>query len=116
MGLMFITHDMGVVAEMADRVVVMRNGEKVEDGPAVRIFDGAGIPIRVRCWPRCRRSASSRGRRCRCRSRRRAGAGAAGHGAADKPPVLEVQRLVKRFELRRGVLGGWRHACMRWRR
>jgi glutathione transport system ATP-binding protein len=38
MGLVFITHDMGVVAEIADRVVVMRNGEKVEEGPVEGIF------------------------------------------------------------------------------
>src|SRR5690349_13487028 len=38
MAVMFITHDMGVVAEVADRVVVMYGGEKVEDGPAERIF------------------------------------------------------------------------------
>jgi len=38
MGLIFITHDMGVVAEIADRVVVMRDGEKVEEGPVERIF------------------------------------------------------------------------------
>src|SRR6056297_341546 len=34
MSVMFITHDMGVVAEIADRVVVMLRGDKVEDGPA----------------------------------------------------------------------------------
>ena len=33
-----ITHDMGVVAEMADRVIVMRHGRMVESGPAARIF------------------------------------------------------------------------------
>ncbi len=38
MAVMFITHDMGVVAEVADRVVVMYRGEKVEDGPTERIF------------------------------------------------------------------------------
>ena len=38
MGVMFITHDMGVVAEVADRVVVMYRGEKVEQGPTERIF------------------------------------------------------------------------------
>jgi glutathione transport system ATP-binding protein len=38
MAVLFITHDMGVVAEVADRVVVMLRGEKVEEGPAERIF------------------------------------------------------------------------------
>ena len=38
MAVMFITHDMGVVAEVADRVVVMFRGDKVEEGPATEIF------------------------------------------------------------------------------
>jgi peptide/nickel transport system ATP-binding protein len=33
-----ITHDMGVVAEMADRVIIMRNGRMVEEGRAADIF------------------------------------------------------------------------------
>ncbi len=44
MGLLFITHDMGVVAEIADRVVVMRAGEKVEEGDAVSLFDAPREP------------------------------------------------------------------------
>ena len=32
MGVIFITHDMGVVAEVADRVLVMYRGDKVEEG------------------------------------------------------------------------------------
>src|SRR5215472_506205 len=44
MGLIFITHDMGVVAEVADRVVVMRQGEKVEEGPVERIFASPAHP------------------------------------------------------------------------
>ena len=35
----FITHDMAVVAQMADRVVVMFRGTKVEEGPVARIFE-----------------------------------------------------------------------------
>ncbi|MCJ8520029.1 glutathione transport system ATP-binding protein [Pseudorhizobium tarimense] len=38
MGMVFITHDMGVVAEMADEVVVMWKGKKVEQGPVSQIF------------------------------------------------------------------------------
>jgi peptide/nickel transport system ATP-binding protein len=36
--IILITHDMGVVAEMADRVVIMQSGRIVEQGPAVDIF------------------------------------------------------------------------------
>ncbi len=39
MAVLFITHDMGVVAEIADRVVVMRQGVKVEEGPVAEIFE-----------------------------------------------------------------------------
>ena len=38
MSVLFITHDMAVIAEMADRVVVMFNGEIVEHGEAMQIF------------------------------------------------------------------------------
>ena len=37
-GLVLITHDMGVIARMADRVVVMRHGEAVERGPVEQVF------------------------------------------------------------------------------
>ena len=41
---MFITHDMAVVAQMADRVVVMFRGEKVEEGPVEDIFKNPQHP------------------------------------------------------------------------
>ncbi len=37
--ILFITHDMAVVAQMADRVVVMHNGRKMEEGTVHEIFN-----------------------------------------------------------------------------
>ncbi len=42
--IMLITHDLGVVAEMADRVVVMYAGRKVEEGGVVEIFGNPRHP------------------------------------------------------------------------
>jgi dipeptide transport system ATP-binding protein len=39
MGLVLITHDMGVVAETADRVIVQYNGRKVEETDVVSLFE-----------------------------------------------------------------------------
>ncbi len=38
MGLLLITHDLGVVAEVADRVVVMNSGQIVETGSAAEVY------------------------------------------------------------------------------
>lgn len=38
MGLMMITHDLAVVADMADRIVVMQHGRIVEQGPTDQLF------------------------------------------------------------------------------
>ena len=42
--LILITHDMGVVAEMADRVIVMKSGQAVETGAVTEIFDAPQHP------------------------------------------------------------------------
>jgi oligopeptide/dipeptide ABC transporter ATP-binding protein len=42
--IILITHDMGVVAENADRVVVMYAGRKVEEASAAALFDNPGHP------------------------------------------------------------------------
>jgi len=44
MSVIFITHDLGVVAEIADRVIVMKNGEVVEEGNSKEIFIQAKHP------------------------------------------------------------------------
>ena len=44
MGLLLITHDLGVVAEVADRVVVMNAGEIVESGSVHDVFKNPSHP------------------------------------------------------------------------
>lgn len=44
MGLMFITHDLGVIAELADKVVVMYKGKIVEQGNVMDIFTNPQHP------------------------------------------------------------------------
>lgn len=44
MGIMFITHDLGVIAELADTVVVMYKGKVVEQGPVYEIFNNPQHP------------------------------------------------------------------------
>jgi len=55
MAVILITHDLGVVARMADRVLVMYAGEIVESGPTHEIFDNPCHPYTqglLRCLPR----------------------------------------------------------------
>ncbi len=44
MGVMFVTHDFGVVAEIADRVAVMERGLLVEQGPAEQVLNAPQHP------------------------------------------------------------------------
>jgi peptide/nickel transport system ATP-binding protein len=44
MGIMFITHDLGVIAELADVVMVMYKGKVVEQGPVLEIFTNPQHP------------------------------------------------------------------------
>lgn len=44
MGIMFITHDLGVIAELADTVMVMYKGKVVEQGPVLEIFSNPRHP------------------------------------------------------------------------
>lgn len=54
MGMLFITHDLGLVARLADRVVVMYAGQVVESGPVSKVFASPSHPYTqglMRCIP-----------------------------------------------------------------
>jgi oligopeptide/dipeptide ABC transporter ATP-binding protein len=54
MGVLFITHDLGVVAEQAHRVVVMYAGRVVERAETTKLFGAAAHPYSaalLRCMP-----------------------------------------------------------------
>ena len=66
--IILITHDMGVVAENADRVVVMYAGRKVEEADAKDLFEAAGHPYTkglLGSIPNVEVAAQIRGRRPR---------------------------------------------------
>ena len=68
MAVLLITHDLGVVWEIAQRVIVMYAGRKVEEGTAADVFDDPQHPYTRGLLPRgCLRE---RQRRTRCRRSR----------------------------------------------
>ena len=71
LSLLLITHDLGVIAETADRVAVMYAGRIVEEGPVRAIFRQPHIPTPAACWHRCPAAPAASGcapskARCRC--------------------------------------------------
>lgn len=59
MGMMFITHDLGLIGEIADQVAVMYEGKIVESGPVMEIFEQPNHPYTqglLTCRPRPDRS------------------------------------------------------------
>ena len=51
MAMLFITHDLGIVRKIADRVCVMNKGKIVEQGPVERVFTAPEHPYTARCSP-----------------------------------------------------------------
>ena len=112
MSVLFITHDMGVVAEIADRTVVMYNGQAVETGSTEDIFARATHPYTRSLLSAVPKLGSMDGR---TRPMRFPVVDRA-TGESDIPeetpdtvksaerPVLEVSNLTTRFEIRSGLL------------
>ena len=56
LGVLFVTHDLDVVKDIADHVVVMRHGEVVESGTCTDVMKNVPpIPTPRNCLPPCRR-------------------------------------------------------------
>ena len=106
MGVMFITHDMGVVAEIADRVLVMYRGEAVESGRVEDIFRAPQHPSTRALLAAVPKLGSMRGSDLPRRFP------LLNDGVTQQPeqntvvagkPILQVRDLVARFPIR----GGW---------
>lgn len=119
MAVIFITHDMGVVAEMADDVVVMWKGNKVEEGPVAEIFSNPKHPYTQTLLAAVPRLGSMKGHDLPKRlpltvmdgeTPRLIGSehlqDTARYNAA---PVISVRDLVTRFDIKKGILGGVTH-------
>jgi peptide/nickel transport system ATP-binding protein len=114
MSVLFITHDMGVVAEIADRTVVMYNGEQVETGPTEDIFARPQKPYTKALLSAVPKLGSmgehSRPMRFPVVDRETGLSDVPEETpdtvAASERPVLEVSGLTTRFEIRSGLLGG----------
>ena len=52
MSYVFISHDLAVVRAMSHRVMVMKDGDVIEEGEAEALFDAPRRPTRASCWRR----------------------------------------------------------------
>ena len=116
MGVLFITHDMGVVAEIADRVLVMYRGDKVEEGVSDDVFAAPRHPYTRALLSAVPKLGAMQGTDLPAKFellRTEASADAAApHQAtpqdtvrADAGPILRVRDLVTRFDVRSGLFG-----------
>ncbi|NYT37485.1 dipeptide ABC transporter ATP-binding protein [Allopusillimonas soli] len=118
MGVVFITHDMGVVAEVADRVMVMYRGEKVEVGSSDTVFMRPGHWYTRALLSAVPRLGAMKGKDRPEPFQLLSGEAAAGQ-AAEAPvaspassivnyggePVLSVENLVTQFDIASGLFG-----------
>ncbi|MFS8148826.1 ABC transporter ATP-binding protein [Rhizobium sp. BR 249] len=106
---LFITHDMGVVAEIADRTVVMYRGEQVESGATADIFHRGRHPYTRALLSAVPVLGSMQGRQRPLRFpvvNTATGESDIPAEAADTvaaKPVLQVKNLTKRFDIHSGL-------------
>ncbi|MFC3058705.1 ABC transporter ATP-binding protein [Paenirhodobacter populi] len=109
MAVLFITHDMGVVAEIADRTMVMYHGRAVETGPTDEVFAAPKADYTRALLDAVPRLGEMAGHDGPQRFRGLAGTGTpvAPRSADLKKPqtVLDVRHLQKRFEIKGGIFG-----------
>ena len=114
----FITHDMGVVAEMADDVVVMLRGRKVEQGPVEEIFRAPKHPYTRALLAAVPRLGSLTGRDLPLRTPqtvlegdtlREVGQTREQDTARYDEPVLRVEKLTTRFDVGHNLFGRVTH-------
>jgi len=109
MGVIFITHDMGVVAEMADRVQVMYRGEVIERAPVQQLFAAPAEPYTRALLAAVPKLGAMRGAPLPAKFPLLHANGCEESSTPqdtvryDQPPLLQVQNLVTRFDLRGGL-------------
>lgn len=108
MGVIFITHDMGVVAEIADRVLVMHKGYGVESGDASAIFNSPQQPYTQALLAAVPKLGSMKGKPLPARfpkpdQRENDPELEQNTLTPGAPPILQVKDLVTRFDLRSGI-------------
>src|SRR4029077_12968900 len=111
MAVIFITHDMGVVAEVAERVMVMYRGEKVEEGSADAIFHAPRHPYTRALLAAVPKLGSMQGSDLPARFPllRSDGGGppptVMSRAPDPGPPLLKVRELRTRFDVPSGFFG-----------
>ncbi len=107
MSMLFISHDLGVVGEIADHVVVMRQGTVREQGPVAGIF-ASPQDAYTRALLACRPTLAQRSARLMVIDDHISGVANAALGKAKDPNaavIIEATALTKSFWLRSGVFG-----------